>query len=813
MKIKITAFLAAWLTIASTFAYAQKGFKFTGKVTGTDDKPLDGATLYLVRAVDSTLVKTAITEVNGMYAFDRIPQGAYKVTVSMVGFETYKSAVINLDKDLTLPAIILKQKGTVLKEVAVTTTKPLIEHLIDRTVVNPGALISNSGTSALEVLEKSPGVMVDENGTISLKGKSGVMVYIDDKPTYLSGDDLANYLRAMPSANIDRIELMPNPPAKYDAAGNGGVINIRTNHIKEVGFNGNLNLSINQGRETRSNNSLNLNYRYSKLNISAGFNYFNNNFYNDLDINRYFDQSVTGVSPIFLQESIRRRTARGYSGRINVDYYASDKTTFGIGLSGLINPLITKTLSTSKLLSTQNQLDSTIIANDYQNRQFKNGGINLNYRHQFDKKGTELTFDADYINYNTQQNQSYDNNSYYPDGTLYYNDLLIGNLPSDINIYSIKTDFTHPLINGFKLDAGLKTSFTQTNNIADYFNTVNDVTTPDYSKTNHFIYKENINAAYVNASKDLGRLSIQFGLRFENTVSEGHQLGNVQVRDSSFKRNYNSLFPTFYMQYKLDSVGNQQLGFNYGRRIDRPYYADLNPFLSPIDKFTYYTGNPYLLPTYSDNYELSYTLKWVTFTLDYSHTKDDVDETIEIENGIYYSRPGNIGETYTKELDIDGGFDAAKWLNVQLFTSINFTHYISNFYTGPLDTHGVRYFAHPVLTFKPGKDWTIQTDGLYQSKFTSTQFLIGKREQFNSAVSKKLSKSTTLKLSANDIFHSSVNSGMINYLAGTKLANYRNVSDSRYVQLSLSYRFGKTIKNQRQHEANGAQSEENRVKN
>lgn len=803
---KLTAVAAAWILFALNFAYGQQNFNFSGKVLAADNKPLEGAAVYLLRAADSTLIKTAITEVNGSYSLTALPQNTYRLTVTLVGYETYKNGPLD-------SVIILKAKGTSLKEVIVAASRPLVEHLIDRTIVNPEALLSNAGSTALEVLAKSPGVMVDDNDAISLKGKNNVMIFIDDKPTYLSGDDLANYLRAIPSSTIDRIELMPNPPAKYDAAGNGGVINIRTKRIRDKGFNGNLNLSLLQGKETRSNNSLNLNYRQNKLNVAANFSYFNNRFYNDLFINRYFDPSVTAISPNFLQESFSHRHAVGYSGRVTADYYATEQTTLGIGVNGMINPIINNSLSTSSLLNNQNQLDSTIIANDYEKRQFTNGGINANYRHQFDKKGTELSFDADYITYRTQQDQSFDNNSFYPNGTLYDNNLLTGSLPSNIAIYSFKGDFTHPFANSLKLDAGAKTSYTRTDNIANYFNTVAAITTPDYGKTNHFIYKENINAAYINASKNFKQLAVQVGLRFENTVSNGHQLGNVQVRDSSFKRNYNSLFPTLFLQYKLDTTGNQQLSFNYGRRIDRPYYADLNPFLSPIDKFTYYTGNPYLLPSYASEYELAYTLHGFTLTLDYEHVRNDVDETIEIQNGIYYSRPGNIGETFVKEVDLDGSLDPAKWLNIHLFTSIAFLHSVSNFYTGILNTSGVRYLAHPVVSFKTGKEWTLQADFYYRSRFTSAQFLIGGRDQLNLAASKKLGKSTTVKLSVNDVFYSNINSGVINQLAGTKLANYRNLSDTRFAALSISYRFGQAIKNQRRHDANGAQSEEDRVKN
>ncbi|MEO6522787.1 MAG: TonB-dependent receptor [Mucilaginibacter sp.] len=813
MKIKLPALVAALLTVTSAFVYAQTGSKISGKILDADGKPIDGATVYLSRSADSALVKTGFADVNGAYLLQGLKKGDYRLSVVMMGFSTYKSDVIKLDlQDVIVPVISLQQKGNALKEVSVVSTKPLVEHLIDRTVMNVDALVSNAGSTAMDVLEKSPGVIVDQNGSISLNGKSSVRIFIDDKPTYLSGSDLESYLRSLPSSTLERIELMTNPPAKYDAAGSGGVINIKTKRSKVKGFNGSVNLAYIQGKYARTNNSVNFNYRNNKLNIFGNLGYGTNNSVNDLDINRQFLNAAGNVTSNFLQRDFIRRKAQNYEARLGVDYYASDKTTLGIGFTGLINPSQKPTLNTSRFLNAQNVLDSTIIADNSDKQNFKNGGVNLNYRHQYPTQGQELTVDLDYLNYQTNSDQSFANTSYLPNGNITHNDLLTGNLPAHINIYSAKTDYSQPLKNGVKLDGGLKTSYTETDNVANYFYTLNNVTLPDYSKTNHFIYKENISAAYINASKSFKRFSIQAGLRVENTITNGHQLGNVQRPDSVFKSNYTGLFPTLYLQYKLDTAGKQQLSLNYSRRIDRPYYQDLNPFLSPLDKFTYYTGNPFLKPSYLHNVELSYMFKNITTSLAYAKTLDDVNETIEIVNGIYYSRPGNLGSVEYKTITIDAGFDPAKWLNIHVYTFAQNIHTVSSFYTGELNTQGTFYFFRPILQFKPGKDWTLQTDASYQSDLTSAQFNIGSRKRVNAAISKKLSGSTTVKLVVNDVFNTFVNIGQINNLANT-LANWTNKPDSRTVVISLSYRFGKTISDQRKHNANGAESEQNRVKN
>nr|WP_067058291.1 TonB-dependent receptor [Mucilaginibacter sp. L294] len=796
--------MAAWLSIASIIVNAQT---ISGKITDNNQKPLDGASVYLMQ--DSALVKTALANAGGMFSFAQIKPGTYHINITMMGFTGYKSGLLKPD---TILLVSMQPIGKQLKEVVITSQKQFVEQKIDRTVVNVDALISNAGSTAMDVLEKSPGVLVEQNGAISLKGKGGVKIFIDDKPTYLSGADLENYLRSLSSATIDQIELMSNPPAKYDAAGNGGVINIRLKRNKAKGFNGGINLSYSQGYYGRTNNGLNFTYRNNKVNIFGNLSYNTGNGFSDLDINRHFFTEQGAPDYDFLQNSFIRRKSKSYNSKIGLDYYASEKTTIGFVVNGLIPPGDVNTLNRSRFLNTAGNLDSTIVALNAQHRNFKNGSANVNYRHQYDKKGRELTFDVDYLRYKTSTGQSFDNTGYLPNGNITTHDLLTGDLPSNINIWSAKTDYTHPLSSGVKLESGLKSSYTKTDNIADYFITNSGTTTPDYGKTNHFIYKEQISAGYLNASKDWKRISLQLGLRFENTISNGHQLGNIQKLDSTFKRNYNGLFPTAYVQYKLDSAGNHSINFNYGRRIDRPYYEDLNPFLSPLDKFTYYTGNPFLKPSYTDNLELSYTWKNITTTLNYSKTKDDVNETIEIVDGIYYSRPGNLGKSINKGISIDASFDPAKWLNFHLFGHVTNIHTISEFYTGKLDTKGTFYFIRPVFQFKLPNGWTTQIDGGYQSKITNAQFVATARGRVNAAVTKKISPSLSMTLVGNDLLYTFNNGGQINNLANVK-ADYLNRGDSRTVVLSLNYRFGKTIAGLRKHDANGAESEKNRVKN
>lgn len=818
MKLKLKVILTYGLLIASIFAQAQQNVTavISGKITDSSLKPIDLATVALFTIKDSVLVKTSFTEPDGKFTFDKVPVGNYQVRVMLVGYANFKSQPITVDASrsfIELGDLKLTAVTKTLKEVNVVAKKPFVEKKIDRTVVNVDALISNAGTSALDVLEKSPGVSVDQNGSISLKGKPGVVIFIDDKPSFLSGEELESYLRSLPSSMVDQIELMTNPPAKYDAAGNAGVINIKTKKDKAVGFNGAVNLSLTRGKKTRSNDSFNFNYRKNKLNVFGNFGYNLNNSFTDLDLNRRYKKPDGSTDYFFNQNSYFQRHANTFNGQTGVDYYQSENTTWGILLRGNLRNADNVNDNTSNLSDPAKVKYSSIVAKNMDDISFKNGGVNANYRHKFGKTGKEITADADYINYNTRTDQDYFNDTYSGNGNLISQDLLEGQLPARINIYSFKSDYSQPLMKTWKMDAGVKTSYIKTNNIASYFYTENNVTTPDYEKSNHFVYSENISAAYLNLSKEGKSFSLQAGLRLENTISKGHQLGNIMKPDSSFRRSYINAFPTLYFSYKLDSTSTHELGLNYGRRIDRPVYQDLNPFYSPLDKFTYYVGNPYLRPSFTQSIELSHTYKnKITTALSYSHSKDQVNETIEIVNGTYYSRPANIGKQEVYNASVNANLDLTKWLSLNWFGQYTYIHSKSDFYTGFLNTKGGFLASNGSLQLKLDKGWSGEVNYRYQAKLRNVQFEIGKVYDIGLALQKKLSTASTLRVSATDIFQTRVINGVINNLNLTE-ATWRNRGDFTSVTLSYSYRFGKAISNLRRHNADGAQSEQNRVRN
>ena len=340
--------------------------------------------------------------------------------------------------------------------------------------------------------------------------------------------------------------------------------------------------------------------------------------------------------------------------------------------------------------------------------------------------GKELLVNLDYINYNSTINQTLTNTIFDSQNKFVSQTILDSYLPTDITIKTAKVDYSQPLKSGGKFEAGAKTSFIGTGNIADFVDVFADkIRTPNYDFSNSFNYNENINAAYLNYSRDFKRLSLQLGLRFENTNITGYQLGNIKTKDSTFVRNYDNIFPTFYAQYQLDSTQTHILGLNFGRRVERPNYQDMNPFSYPIDRFTYYGGNPFLQPTFSYNFELSHTYKnKFTTTFEYSIAKNIISETNEQRGTIYYSRPGNFGEMQEYGMSINGAFQPTKWWIIQLYGLVQNRSYKALLYGQNLNESRPFWMVMPTNQFQINKSWSAELAGSYQSKVLSGQFLV-----------------------------------------------------------------------------------------
>ncbi|NOQ72826.1 MAG: outer membrane beta-barrel protein [Crocinitomix sp.] len=807
---KFIIFLISLVLTTSTIAQAT--IDISGSIVAQDQKGIDLAMVSLFKANDSTLLKTEFTDEDGTYLISNIAAGAYIIRIKQAGYLNY-SQEIDINSSETLEPIILTLDQNELDEVTVDGSVPFVVRKIDRTVITPDALIASVASNALEILEQAPGVSVDQNGQISLKGRTGLAVYINDKPSYLSGADLENYLRSLPASSIKDIEIIENPPAKYEAAGNSGIININIKRSTFKGFYGNASVSYRRSRYNGSNNSVNLNYNRKKVSLTSNINAgFWENF-QDLNINRYYLNEAGVEQSAFEQNSFNNRNGQYLQGQIGLDIYATDRTKFGVSFKKSISPGERKVDNTSLISDANGVLLQSVVADNISETSFNNNLLSLYFTQELDTLGSEITFDADYVQYLSTNDQLFKNFQYNAEDVLTYEDQINGEIPSKISIYAVKTDYTKPFIDGSNFEAGLKSAFTQTDNEAIYTTTVDGITEPNYGLSNRFLYDEWINAAYLNYNRKIGKTTVQMGLRGEITQLKGNQLGNVVTSDTSFTRNYGSLFPTFYALRQLDTAGVHSLNLSYGRRIERPYFQDLNPFISPLDKFTFYTGNPNLLPTFSHNFSLTHSYKNLLHTsLSYALIVDGINETLEIQDEIYYSRPGNIATSQYLTLAVNGTLPVTSWYTINFYTEASAVKFESQLYTEQLNSSGINVYASMTNSFNLKNGWKLNLSGRYSSNQVYSQLFIKGYAFMNFGVQKSvLDGKGTFRLSLNDILYSRIGDGVINNLSQTN-ADWNSKYDSRNISVAFSIRFGKSNSNKKKHEGSGSESEQNRVK-
>jgi outer membrane receptor protein involved in Fe transport len=775
-------------------------------------KPVEAATIRLLKT-DSSTLKQSISEKNGQFTINEINDGKYLVSIQSVGTEAYYSPVFSVGADhpeYDLQTISLKEIAK-LKDVTVSSKKQFIEQKIDKTVINVDASPTSVGLSAMDLLEKTPGVTVDKDGNISLKGKQGVSVMIDGKPSYLSNQDLANFLKNMPSTSLDQIEIMTNPPAKYDAAGNAGVINFKTKKSKTKGFNTSVTVGAGMGKYAKANESLNFNYRTGKVNVFGNYSYNYNKGYQSLDITRNFRDSASGdIQSVFTQHSDMHPNYQSHNFKAGIDLYASKKTTVGFVINGNFNPGNFAVDNTTNIYNATDKLQNQTITRNNSIDQWTNYGTNLNMLTKLDTTGREISANLDYIHYHSLSNQLF-NNYFFDDkgNTSSADEILRGYTPGTIKIYSGKIDYTHPLKKNARFEAGIKASYVETDNIANYDTLSNGVWISDAGRTNHFLYKENINAAYGNLSKQFNtKWSAQFGLRLENTISNGNQL----TTGETFKRNYTQLFPTAYLSYTPND--KNQFGLNYGRRIQRPDYGDLNPFYYFLDKYTYQVGNPYLKPQFSHNIELSHSYKGMfTTTLSYTAINDMIEEQLEQIDSTHttYVKRSNLAKQRSVTLSVSAGVPVTKWWRVNMYVQGSYNKFSGYINNGMLDVGGASFNGNMQNQFTLPQGWSMELSGYFNSKAIYGTIVGLPQGSAEFAVVKNIMKDKgSIKVNFRDFL------GLQHWGGYSRYQNLdvriNNHWDSRVINVSFTYRFNKGQAGEQRRHSSGADEEQGRVK-
>ena len=802
------------------FSQTEKG-RISFTITNEQKAPIEAATAELLRSTDSALVKTSLSDKSGLTEFENIPFGNYIIRVTAVGSALqYTNAFSLAQASVSLPAVSMVAKAnTEMQGVIVTAKKPFIQKLNDRIVVNVENSIVSAGSSALDVLERSPGITVDQNDAISLRGRAGVIIMIDGKPTPMTGTDLANYLRGLPSNAIERIDIITNPSAKYDAAGNSGIIDIRMKKDQRLGTNGTLTAGYGQGIYPKANAGTTFNYRNKKLNIFGNYNYAYRKNLNHLIINRnFFEKGVFKGSDD--KDNYAIMPFNSHTARLGADFFPSKNTIIGFVVNSNFNRFRRSGDINTMVNDVNYNPQFNFLSVSTNNDHFENTVANINFKQKLDSTGKELTADVDY--------GVFDSKSMTRTASYFYNlngskrkddDILDGDQEGKLTLRTAKVDYVNPLKGGAKLEAGFKTSYVSSDNDAKFYNVLPSETTVDDTKTNRFFYKEYNNAGYLNFSKEYKKFNFQLGLRGEQT-----NLSTRQVKgDRRFKNDYFQLFPSAFFNYKI--TDDQTLGTSVSRRIDRPGYSQLNPFLFQVDATIYSTGNTLLKPQTTWSYELSYTLKNLNFTLGYSHTKDpqnivlskilDVIPTFEIKPGqdsnITVQIPVNLQSSDYVGITATTPVRISKWWNMINNFNLFYNKFNGNLSGAQLNEGAPAATIRTNNTFTFKKGWSaelnanLNTGGRYGYMVLDPQWALAVGAQKNIMQGKG-----TIRFNMTDIFWTNLPKAKVEY-KGSYVENWHAYRETRVANLSFTYRFGNNKVQQARRRTTGSEEERQRA--
>lgn len=815
-------FLVCLLCLSSIlFAQQQKG-RIILTIQNDQKSAVENATVELLNQKDSSLVKTALSDKNGQAELDQISFGQYMLRVSALEHATHYIPAVDINESAPLyqsPVNMAAKQAGQLQAVTVTARKPFIQKLSDRIVVNVENSIVSAGSSALDILERSPGVTVDQNDAISLRGRAGVIIMIDGKPTAMSGSDLGNYLRGLPSNAIERIDIITNPSAKYDAAGNAGIIDIRMKKDQRMGTNGTVSAGYGQGIYPKANAGGSFNYRDKKMNLFGNYNYAYRKMLNNLIINRnFYDDGVFIGSDD--KDNYAIMPFGTHTSRIGADFFPSQKTIVGFVVNGSFNHFQRDADITTLVKNANGQADYQFFSKGTNNDHFSNVVANINFKHKFDSTGREINADLDYGTFkNTSITRT--SSSFYDMNGLPKSpdEILDGDQRGELQLKTAKADYIQPLKNGARFEAGIKGSYVYSDNDAKFYNVLPNQVNFDSGKTNRFFYKEYNYAAYVNFSKEYKKFNFQLGLRGEQTYNDTRQVQG----DKRNKNDYLRLFPSAFFNYKLKE--DKTLGVSISRRIDRPSYNQLNPFLAQIDPTIYGSGNPLLKPQMTWSYEMSYTVKNLNFTVGYSHTTDvqstvlarikDIfpdfviqpgqSENITVQIPVNLSSSDYIGLTATTPIRIN------KWWNMINNFNLFYSKFNGNLGNVSLNDGKPAANIRTNNNFSFSKGWSAELNANLNTGARGGYMVMYPNWGLTVGAQKTIMKGKgTVRMNVTDIFWTNLPKAKVTY-EGRYVENWHAYRETRAVNLSFTFRFGNNKVQQARRRTTASEEERQRA--
>ena len=772
------------LLLQSCIAFAQH--QVAGTVTDSIGKPVDAAVVVLMNTQDGNVIQQGITSLDGKYRMSA--EGRVQIYISCMGYKQHISHELIIKTDTIIPPIKLQSENFVLDDIVIVGEKqsPSVKIEKGKMIFTPKNSSIIAGSTALEVLKKTPGVFVDGENNISIGGKNSVLVILNGKQTYMQKDELVTLLKATPSSSVSSVEVMHNPSAQYDAEGSGGIININMNRKKSEGFFFSLNNGVSYWENLRENTELSFSYTKNRFSLSGNYNHAFGYYNMDYGMHR-IQEGKDYYSPT--QDTDKRKTI---SGNLIMEYALNDKHLIGARMDAntLFGPGQTNTVTEIRDANTMELEQILYASNDYYTQKGNRYGGNLYYM-ATPKEGVSYNLDVNYAWFDGGSGNWQPNKYVLPDGSVLQDNLYKSVNSRDINIYAVSYDQKHPLWNG-ELKSGLKFSSVNADNEYQFYNVDNDQETIDKSQSNDFRYKEQILAGYILYSHSLGdKISMEAGLRGEYTFSDGLLHTIDGEGDENNKSNYFNLFPTFNLNYQIND--SHALTLSYASRIDRPAYQDLNPFEYLLDELSYWKGNPFLTPQKSHKIALTYSHNRTAITASYSYMKDykaQITDTLSVSKVIM--TPRNIGKQQRASLTLYQGINIARWweMNLNLIgyyvkNDIAFDQYRK------FDLDGFAGIFSIQNTVRLPWQVQMELNGSYITKHLgASNEHIKPSGYVDIGFSKSFAnKKWTVNLAMSDIFWTNRwdNDSSFN---GFQLWNWGK-SESRQLRLNVTYRFGK----------------------
>lgn len=784
----------------------------TGKIVNAEAKPLANVNVLLLAASDSTLIKGEITNSSGQFNFNNILDGNYLVSCSFSGFETTYSAEINTknSSQLDMGLVHLKTETVSINAVTVTAKKPLFEQKIDRMIVNVKNSITSAGSTVLDVLQKSPGVIVNRQaGTIAMNGKNGVNVMINGKINYMPAEALVQMLNGMNANNVERIELITIPPAKYDAAGNAGYINIVLIDNPHIGFNGSYALTMAAFKGTAPAANVDFNYRTSKGNLYGSYSYIRqeNTITPIIEGNRKMIN--LGKTTEIYTRSNRYPVQRNHNIRLGYDYKLGKKTTLGL-LSAAYDTRWSMDAINNTTIRLNNSPDTIIKVNNEEINQWKHWMGNINLQHII-KTGEEISINVDYLFYKDNNPNNYLNQYYNANNQLLRSSNTRSFKNTIIKVLPVQLDYRKKLNTKAELETGVKRVTSKFSNDIGVQELMQSNWKYDSSLTALYSLKETISAAYASVNIAANeKTSYKAGLRYEYITSN---LG-TKMQKNIVDRKYGMLFPTFYLSHKLNDVNS--LNISYNRRINRPAFTDLAPFTIFIDPYTYITGNSALQPAISDAVKIDYLLKKFVFSLSYTYelnTIADFQTEVDLSSNKQIITAKNLRNTQSITAALSLPVTITKWWFSQINFNSTWQQIRTDYNKETISLTNLNYNISGFQSFTLPQNFGIELSGFYQSKALFGAAVSKPIGQLNAGVQKKFIKSnSSLKLGVDDMF-SSMNIRAHFDLPKENFYTFSRVQVSRRIfKLTYSKNFGNKLLKDKRARVTASEEERRRVK-